>query len=198
MDGSARVTRLRRGVSAASLSTAIALVFHMQAGGAMPGVLGVAMPLILTSFVGMLAGGTRPNLAGMLATTMTAQFLFHALFTFDAPAGTGSAAHVHHAGGLPDLGSSAAAGDAWMWQMHVAAAVVTALVLHRGELLLAWLRRCVRALHRELAGAIPAPPPLPAQRRTACAPPAATPLTWVLADLVRRAPRRGPPVLIGT
>lgn len=192
----ARVARLRRGTTAAALSTAIALAFHVHAGGGMPGPLGVAIPLILTSLVGMLAGGARPNLAGLLATTTTAQLLFHTLFAFDSP-GSGAGAHAHGAA-VTSLGSSAAVGDAWMGQMHVAAAVVTAVLLHRAELVLGWLRRTVQVLAGTLVPAQPVASPVPIERSSRRVAPAAEPVAWMLRDLLTRAPRRGPPALLGT
>lgn len=181
---------------AATVSTSLALLFHVAGGGAVPGVLGVAMPLVLTSLVGLSAGGARPNFAGLLATTSSAQFLFHALFTFDSPdAAAGHAGHGSAVGVVPDMGA-ATAGDAWMWQMHVAAALLTAVVLHRGELAAMWLRRVLAALVGHLRPAMPAP--LPVLGAIVSMPSAPVPVRTASVALVRTAPRRGPPVLVGT
>ncbi|MEV8024602.1 hypothetical protein [Microbacterium sp. NPDC080220] len=72
-----RPSRVARGEAAASLATWAALLSHVAAGGAMPGWLGVAVPLVLSfAFCTALAG--RHLSVVRLAVAVTAsQLLFH-------------------------------------------------------------------------------------------------------------------------
>lgn len=204
MDSAARTVRLRRGLTAAAVSTLLALVFHLLAGGAMPGVVGIAAPLALTSLVGMSAGGRRPRLLGLLATTTAAQGLFHLLFSFDASVGgVGHAGHgAAAAGSMADHAAMSAghaamtSGQGWMWQAHLIAAVLTAVTLHRGELMVTWLRCVLTTLASHLSPVVLFPSTVVAARTVQ--PAAAVVVRSVATWVVQSAPRRGPPMPVCT
>ncbi|MDT3317717.1 hypothetical protein Q9S71_12895 [Microbacterium sp. KSW4-11] len=128
-----RLSRVARGGVAASVATWAALLSHVAAGGAMPGWLGVAVPLVLSfAFCTALAG--RHLSVVRLAVAVTAsQLLFHTLFVVGAVSPSG-AAHAHHLPVMMDAAAPAAMhADPLMWAMHGVAALLTVAVLHRGE-----------------------------------------------------------------
>ena len=209
MDGRVRVLR---GVGAATASTALALGFHLAGGGAAPGPLGLLVPLIL-SCVGASAMMSRsPRLLTTMAAACLAQVVFHVSFSLGAVA-TGSTAVIsaipggHHHGGAEGAAEIAAVvdrashgggvehsmlhGDVRMWSMHLVAAIVTALVLHRGEVLGRWLVAFGRAA---VAAVLPATPllvePGEGPRVVVCAP--VDVLRLLL--LTRVVPGRAPPL----
>lgn len=163
----------------------------------MPGVLGIVVPLTFTSLVGMSAGGRRPRLLGLLATTTAAQGLFHLLFSFEASVvGAGHASHgaegsmaAHAAMGAEHAAMTS--GQGWMWQAHLIAAVLTAVTLHRGELLVTWLRLVLSALADHLVPVVTSPLPVVGSRTMS--PTTSVAVRPVSTLVVRAAPRRGPP-----
>jgi hypothetical protein len=148
-DDHARRVRALRGGLAATSATFVALVSHLAGGGQMPDVLGIVVPLLLSLPVCMVWSG-RLSLLGLSASVVASQLFFHVLFTLGTPTGTtpassGSGAHAGHAGmGIPAQAAGQAAeaahADTTMWVWHAVAAVVTIVVLHRGELMLLGLR----------------------------------------------------------
>ncbi|GMA32959.1 hypothetical protein [Litorihabitans aurantiacus] len=202
MEPAARTTRLRRGVTAAAVSTLVALAFHLLAGGAVPGVLGVVAPLLLTSVVGMSAGGRRPSFWGLLATATSAQVLFHTLFSFGATSTGGQGGHGGHTVTAAEIAATTAhhaattAGHGWMWQAHLVAGVVTAVTLHRGELAVTWLRTLLAALAARVL--VPTSPATPVPGARVAAPVLPTVVRPTLLRVLAAAPRRGPPVPVLT
>lgn len=150
-DDHARRVRALRGGLAATSATFVALVSHLAGGGQLPDVLGIVVPLLLSLPVCMVWSG-RLSLLGLSASVVASQFFFHVLFTLGTPAGatqapSGSGAHAGHAGmGIPASAQAAgqaaetAHADAAMWAWHAVAALVTIVVLYRGELMLLGLR----------------------------------------------------------
>ncbi|ROP56641.1 MULTISPECIES: hypothetical protein [unclassified Rathayibacter] len=190
---SSRSLRTLRGVVAATVATLTALFLHVAGGGEVPGLLGLAVPLVLSVPVCVALAGRGLSLARLAASVGVSQLLFHALFEIGAAAGPAGAAHAH--GGPIDVSAATAhAGghDSSMGIAHLLAAVVTIAVLHRGEaLLIAVAATTVHAAARLVR--VPAVPVLAAAtgRRWSSAPRAILPVVAdVLADAV---PRRGPP-----
>lgn len=151
----ARVARLCRGLLAATFSTFVALVSHVLAGGALPGVSGIAIPLVFATSACMLLADLRFSWLRLSVSVAVSQVLFHTLFVVgtassavvqlsDPAAGGMHAGHAGHAAmTITASGESMAhAGHAggWMWLAHIAAAVVTIATLHRGEAVLAQLK----------------------------------------------------------
>lgn len=147
---------LLRGFVGASFATFVALASHVWVGGGMPGMLGIAVPWLLSLTVCTLLAGRRLSIARSSLSVLASQLLFHALFVLGSitPAGA-LAPHVHDALPLTLNGDRMLIPeDAGMWIAHGVAAVLTIVVLHRGELIVralltvasdlaAWLRRIV-------------------------------------------------------
>lgn len=182
---------LIRGGTAAFVSTGIALVFHLMAGGAVPALPGLLLPLFLATGVCVLLAGVRVPAVRLLFSVGASQLLFHNLFMLGATDLSG-AAHTHHTANSPVPEESA-----WMLLAHVAAAVLTALALRHGELIftriaaslrrLAW--RFLRPVATVPAGHTAAPARLVDER-------AWVPVTRLLvrSSVVRRGPPADPAV----
>ncbi|MFI6426743.1 hypothetical protein [Promicromonospora sp. NPDC050880] len=163
-DDRARRVRALRGGLAASSATFVALASHLAAGGAMPGPLGVLVPLALSLPICVAWAGRRLSLVGLSASVVASQLFFHVLFLLGTPASGGSAptAGHHHGAVVPPVPAAGAAADhtagmahadVTMWVWHALAAAVTVVVLYRGELLLLRLRElAVRAAAWLLGG----------------------------------------------
>lgn len=162
MSSSREPWRLVRGGVAATLATAVAVGGHVVGGGVMPSWFGVAFPWWLSVTVCTVLAGSQFSLPRMMAAVLGSQALFHTLFIVGTPVTSPVAmvdppgAHLGH--GLHH-GAEATTGavvphtthsaDAFaehalhgshsgtqMLIAHVLAAVVTALLLHRGETIL--------------------------------------------------------------
>lgn len=186
-------SRLLRGFAGASISTFVALASHVWVGGQMPGMLGVAVPWLLSFMLCTLLSGIRLSAIRLTFSVMVSQALFHVLFVLGsiAPRG-GIAPHVHGPLTLPTAGTAVVPEDAGMWLAHGIAALVTVVALHRGERLIqaltALASSVVRWLTRSVAVA-PAVPAVPTRPRWALLPasPRAEPRLAALH-------RRGPPL----
>jgi hypothetical protein len=149
-DHATRVRALRGGLAASS-ATFVALASHLAAGGEMPALLGIVVPLVLSLPVSVAWAGRRLSLLGLSASVVASQLFFHVLFMLGTPAqaaqaSSGAGSHAAH-GGMAMSTAAQAAGqapmvhaDATMWGWHAVAAVVTIVVLYRGELMLLRLR----------------------------------------------------------
>lgn len=155
--------RLLRGTAAATLATSVALGGHLVGGGAMPSWLGVALPWWLSVAACTVLAGSRFSLARMSLAVVASQALFHGLFMAGTPGDPGvqlvapPGSHLDHGAhlagsGADHAGSAAHTGhtgvasaaehalhshsDLRMLLWHLVAALVTALLLHRGEAML--------------------------------------------------------------
>jgi GTP-binding protein len=168
---SAAIERVGRAAILAALSTLTALGFHMSAGGHAPSAAGVLVPLALSFVVAVHLAGVRLTRWRVAVAAGVSQLAFHFLF------GLGSGAVTAVATGEPldphaghDLGAVAAAahtGDAMagmdmssmhsMPLAHIAAAIITYLLIRRGDVVLAWLSTTARALRAALAARLTTP-----------------------------------------
>lgn len=173
---------------------------HVAAGGAVPGWLGVAVPWVLAAMVCTVLAGRALSLWRLTIAVVLSQTLFHTLFVLGTVTpGAAISGHVHGAAAAPAGQATAAAPapDLAMWASHLAAAVLTIVVLHRGEAavrrLLALASEVFDALRLRLDVVdgirIPALRPAPA---TAEAPRRSPPLGWYCSSTTRR----GPPLLL--
>lgn len=194
-----RGTRVVRGAVAAAVATFVALLSHVTAGGALPGLVGIVVPLAL-SFVACTAlAGRRLSVVRLSLAVALSQVLFHTLFVLGSYQ-PGAAGHVHGAAAaMPALSADSVtmsmAPDATMWLWHVIAAALTTAALHRGERTVAHLRDLAVRLGAWLRARVRiltvAPGPTPARRV----------LAEIVADvravsvlLAATARRRGPPL----
>jgi hypothetical protein len=174
------VYRAARAVVFATVCVGLAITGHMMVSGAPVPPLAAAGGLLGLTVVGAALAGTERSLATILVGLLGGQFMLHALFT-----AAQQGQHLTH--GHPMSPSS---GDTAMTVVHVAAAVVSAWWLRRGE-------RAVWDLAKRLAAVVirrvllPAPTPTstrPSPLVTATG--AAEPRETFLRHIVVR---RGPP-----
>ncbi|WP_313355629.1 hypothetical protein [Microbacterium sp.] len=188
-------SRLLRGFAGASVSTFVALASHVGVGGQMPGMLGIAVPWLLSFMVCTLLSGIRLSAIRLTFSVMVSQALFHVLFVLGAitPRG-GIAPHVHGPLTLPAGSAVLVPEDAGMWVAHGVAAMITVIALHRGERLIQTLIALASAVVRWLTRAVAIAPALPA---------IPTRPRWVALTAPRRTDqqlsplrRRGPPLRV--
>lgn len=186
---------LLRGFTGATIATFVALASHVWVDGRMPGMLGIAVPWLLSFMACTLLSGIRLSVIRLSISVLLSQTLFHALFVLGAitPRG-GVAPHVHGPLVLPSEGAAMIVPqDTGMWVAHAVAAAVTVLALHRGESLVQALAGIACAVARWLSRAIVVAHPLPVS-------PAGS--RWVVLGAPLRAEprlsalRRGPPLLV--
>ena len=150
MTQSSRSLRAWKGVAIATLATATALLAHLVAGGAAPGVVGVIVPFTFAVLVSVALAGSAPSLVRTSLAVMASQLLFHALFVLGmGTAGTflGGSAHGAHSSGVAMSDSVLAQlshGAALMAPAHLLAAAMTVGAIYAAELLVA--RRVARAV----------------------------------------------------
>ena len=197
---------MRLALVAASFSTFVALASHLIAGGELPGLAGILVPLALAYVFSLWLTPIRSSWLRLGLSVGLSQFVFHAIFTIGAPAGVGGGTHAHHHASNSEMASAIAAhtqsasasvhlghDTPLMWAMHGVAALATTLVLFFGEAILRRLR-LVAATAREffafLLVLVRAITPRPS------AAPAPLALPWVprlAARVAATAFRRGPP-----
>ncbi|WP_186304372.1 hypothetical protein [Kocuria palustris] len=154
----ARTLRFVRGWTASTVATGAAVLAHTVAGGPWPPALLVVLCMALCAPVCMLLAGLRLPRVGLVLSVAVSQLVFHGLFSMSggmtaAVDRTGHAGHAghavdaqgpalvlqpeaaagHHHGGLEAIGTGAAAGSLLMPVLHVAAGILTVLVLRHGE-----------------------------------------------------------------
>ncbi|MFD5598854.1 hypothetical protein ACFWHR_02240 [Leucobacter sp. NPDC058333] len=155
MTSSSRLPHLVRGSSAASIATFAALLAHVAGGGALPGLVGIAAPLILSLLVCTLLAGRTLSLTRLSISVVLSQTLFHGLFVLGAQPGAtgqappaGGAAHDHASmmlavtsdgSGTATALAAQVQADPLMWGSHLIAALLTVAFLHRGERAIRWL-----------------------------------------------------------
>lgn len=126
-----------RGFASSTLAIFVALAGHVTGGGAMPGVLGIAVPWILASMVCVLLAGRKLSVVRLGLAVGASQFLFHTLFVLGTVTTTGAVApHVHGSPLVLPAGTGVpetVVADGSMWLGHAAATLLTVLVLLRAE-----------------------------------------------------------------
>jgi hypothetical protein len=183
----ARQLRVVRGAAAAAVTTELAAAAHTIGGGGAPAPALVAMVIVLAAPPAIALIGRRASTWRTATAVLAAQIVFHVVFAiFGSPAAM--SAPLNHAGmatggmamgGLRVAPGAAAAGtatagtagahgvmadagmpDVMMVVTHLAAALITVLVLCHGE-------RAIRAILRGIGRLLPlvhVPTPWPAHR----------------------------------
>lgn len=196
---SSRLPQLLRGTSSALLATFTALLGHVSAGGALPGVVGILVPLVLSSMVCVLLAGRRLSPTRLLLAVSASQFLFHELFILGAFTPVGGLSVHQHGAPLVLSGAETAIADptAGMWLGHALAVVITTAALHRAETLLVGLARLAGRLSTWLVALLCNRLPAATSRPGLRAPsrPAHTGAVDTGIRIVRRQPHRGPPLV---
>ncbi|NNU28436.1 hypothetical protein [Isoptericola sediminis] len=200
--GSSHQVRVLRGAVAATVATGVALASHVAGGAPVPGWLGVVAPWAITVWLSTLLAGRHVARWRTASSVVVGQVLFHTLFVLGTPVGAPAASdpHAGHAVLTPFTPTSATVdllqADARMGGWHAAAAVATAALLYRGELLLHRLLRAAGTVVTRLA-----PPRLvvPAAAIEVPTAPALVPVRYHRParprPQLRPLQRRGPPAL---
>lgn len=193
-----RQLRTVRGAAAATIATLFAAVSHTVGGGAPPSALLMLSVSVLLTPLAVLLAGRATRFASIAATVGVTQIAFHALFEVTGPQHAPPAlVGLHQHGALdpavlaplhPSIGH-AAHSDALMLVAHSCAAIVTALLLWRGEMLLRSIGQWVHAVLRRAQTLPLVNAPLRAALVDAAALPALSRIRF--SDLCRR----GPPAL---
>lgn len=189
-----RLPRVLRGVAGATVATFVALMAHVAAGATPPQAVGILVPWVLSTFVCIALAGRALSLWRVSVAVLLSQACFHTLFVLGAFASAGhSPGHVHGAVAL-DLSAALAPSVLHppMAGGHLAAALLTIAIVHRGERAVrraialgsAFLRWLVRPARTHVTPSATAPRFLPVAHNE---------------DLRARAPRirirrRGPPL----
>jgi hypothetical protein len=120
-------------------ASGLALLGHLAAGGAAPPPGQLVLLVLVVLLVSLALSGGRWTVGPLLAVLLGSQALFHVAF------GGAGAAHVHGGQHLAD--QSAMHGHPWLLMLvgHGAAALLTAVLLRRGE---DWLLGLVALLAR--------------------------------------------------
>ncbi|WP_430591898.1 hypothetical protein [Humidisolicoccus flavus] len=154
-----RGTQALRGATAAVFATFVALISHVLGGGAVPGVLGLVVPLLIALPI-CLAVAKKASLLRLSVAVGASQFLFHTLFIFGAATPGAIAPTQGHSGhtvtpdmlagsALPEMVAHGAHGPL-MWLAHAIAAIITTAALHRADALLESLASLVRFIAHAL------------------------------------------------
>ena len=158
-------------------ASGLGIVGHAAAGGMLPSATVMAAATGCLVLLGIAMSGRTWELSSLMSVLIGAQLALHVVLA--------DAAHAHTMAGMSDGGP--ASGIA-MTGAHVTAAVVSALLLRRGE---RWLLALVDLLRRPLRAAAMSVRPVPRPGQLS------VPTTWlgrstsVLADCLSR---RGPPL----
>ncbi|MDQ0425618.1 MULTISPECIES: hypothetical protein [Cellulomonas] len=198
--------RLTRGLGAAIASTLVALVSHVTAGGALPGPLGVVVPLVFSFTVCSVLAGVRMRWMRLSVSVAVSQLMFHVLFVLGATTpGTTSSSAVGHAGhhgadaagllaGTAEPVAHLAHASAGMWVAHALAGVVTVLALRHGEVVAARIAAVLLRFARRLLVLLPRPTSVVARPAAAAIVVADGPVRRVLLLALGGVTRRGPPL----
>lgn len=157
---SSRTTRVVRGLSAAAIATFVAGLSHVAAGGGAPGQAGALVALAFSALACIALAGRRLSVTRLTIAVLISQFAFHLLFEVGGgdDSGLAVATQQHHGHSVTTLIPDAAAGSSGqlaesaahshlaglMWVSHAVAAVVTIVLLARGELVLRRLLQLAR------------------------------------------------------
>lgn len=129
------LARALRGALAGSLTTTLALAFHLLGGGALPSAVAIAGSFGGAIWLSIMIGRRRLSLPLLIAAIAVSQVLLHTIFSASTADGSiGGAAHAGH--GDDPLHLILDHGGHAMWWAHALAGVITVVVLHRGERIL--------------------------------------------------------------
>lgn len=208
VSASTSAVRASRGLGAAAFSTFVALISHVLAGGEIPAVLGIAVPLVLAAPACLALARLRRSWLRMSISVGVSQLLFHTLFVLGTTA-SASADVVSTGGPHADHGAQTALivvtardpmthvshGGAGMWVAHALAGLVTIVVLQRAEAVLSRLARLSGRLVGFLIPAEVRAVALPTPSRSAVSSDAGTWIAVARSVVSGGVVRRGPPVL---
>lgn len=194
-----------RGALTAAFAVAVALLFHVLAGGAVPGAAGILIPLALALPVSVAVSAKRLSLIRLSISVLVSQALFHTLFVFGTVPFASHEGHANH--GAPTMAGAVLPADAAhvhehliggpvMLASHLVAAALTIAALHRGEAavktVLAAAARVLGTRRARLIARLPHPP---VEAPKTPVPDAQATITPQLCVIPAHA-RRGPPLAL--
>lgn len=205
MQSSSRLPHLARGASAAAIATFAALFSHVVGGGAMPGPVGIGVPLLLSLMVCILLAGRRLSLVRLSVSVVVSQTLFHTLFVLGTPLSgvtmqsmSAGHHHGHQMMQMPAVSEQTITlvhGDTVMWVSHLLGALVTVAFLYRGERAIHHLRAVAEQFVAWVRHRLTSPIQLPVLTAPARMRPAEVARWTVLSQIhTSTLSRRGPPV----
>ncbi|MET0674113.1 MAG: hypothetical protein ABWY37_11535 [Microbacterium pygmaeum] len=194
----ARSLRAVRGVTAAAVATFLAAVSHTLGGGTAPSFPVIAAVALLAAPMATAIVGSRLALWRLAIAVALSQIAFHTAFSVVAgmsPTGSvTSMAHDHTQAALssaaPSMGATA---SPLMLLAHAIAAIVSIVILHRGERAARTLLRLVVDVLAARTGEI-----VPPEGMGMPGPAASVPVRVPLTRLSEVILRRGPPVSLVT
>ncbi|GAA1856801.1 hypothetical protein [Brevibacterium marinum] len=145
-----RRQRALRGSLAASFATFVALTSHVIGGGSLPTMMGLIVPLVLSTLVCVLLAGRQLSLWRLSASVGGSQALFHLLFMVFTPKASAAAPaavferhalrHTGHHESMGPMGSMGGTESAMhahtstpMIVAHMVAAVITIAMIYFSE-----------------------------------------------------------------
>lgn len=190
-----------RGALAGSVTTFLALAFHVFGGGAVPDAVAIVGSLLAAIWICTMLAGRRMRAWLLAVAIAAAQVVLHTVFSIatataaPAPAASGHAHGPAMAGdghGDAVIGAITHAGHA-MWAAHVAAGVVTVLGILFGDRVLTGIVGLGSRIVARVLVAVLAPTPVASTR----VPLPVAPIILTLADrAVSLVARRGPPAFV--
>lgn len=136
-----RWARLARGWFTAAVSVVVAAVSHLAGGGTLPGLLGAVLALTFAGLASVALAGKTLSRLRLSLSVLVSQFAFHLLFGLGSgPAAAALPPHGAHQHGamLVEIAATSGSSTAMpagssMWLAHAVAALVTIVLLRRGE-----------------------------------------------------------------
>jgi hypothetical protein len=152
-----RQRQVIRGLSAATVATAVAATSHGIADGAQPSIAGIVLAIVFAAAVCIPLARTRMPLPRLATAVTISQLGFHLVFSYLGASGT-AVATSHHGGVDFVAGAPAQHSTPLMWLLHACAAIATIAALRHGERVLATIGR---TLVRPSSFTLPMVPALP-------------------------------------
>ncbi len=161
------IARGLRGAVAGSVTTTLALAFHLLGGGTMPSAIAILGSVGGTIWISIMIGRRRISLPLLVAAVAASQILLHTIFTVSTADGSldGTGAHAGHGSGDALHLLVGHDGHA-MWWAHALAGLITVLALHRGERILLRLAELTAVVIRTILRIALVAPVSPSARRT--------------------------------
>ena len=174
-----RAPRVLRGVFTATGATFTALLSHLAGGAAMPGLLGIVLPWVLSLMLCTVLARRALSLLRLSVGVALSQVLFHTLFVLGTVSSTVVTYSAGHHASAAVVSATAAPtaqhtlamvhADPVMWMWHSAAGVLTIFGYYRGERAVLRLRQLAVEVRGWVQSRFRAPltvPLLPAAIRT--------------------------------
>lgn len=181
-----------RGALAGSVTTFLALAFHVFGGGVVPDAIAIVGSLLAAIWICTMLAGRRMRAWLLAVAVAIAQVVLHTVFSIATATAAPAPTTGGHAHGDAVIGAITHAGHA-MWAAHVAAGAVTVLGILFGDRVLAGIVGLGSRIVARVLVAVLAPAPVASPR----VPLPVAPIILTLADRAASlVARRGPPAFV--